>query len=51
MYNPVVTIDGYDFNHRNEAERARWIEHLDALGDRIMQTTIAPPDQSARAAR
>ena len=26
MYNPVVTVDGYDFNHRNEAERARWID-------------------------
>ena len=22
MYNPVVNVDGYDFNHRNEAERA-----------------------------
>ena len=43
MYNPVVTVDGYDFNHRNEAERAHWIAHLDALGGRIMQTTIAAP--------
>lgn len=43
MYNPIVNIDGYDFNHRDESERARWIEHIDALGDRIVQTTIAPP--------
>ena len=43
MYNPVVVVDGYDFNHASEAERARWIAHLDALGDRIIQTTIAPP--------
>jgi hypothetical protein len=43
MYNPVVNIDGYDFNHRDESERARWIEHLDALGDRIVQTTFARP--------
>jgi hypothetical protein len=43
MYNPVITIDGYDFNHSGEAERARWIEHLDALGCAIAQTTIAPP--------
>ena len=43
MYNPVVIVDGYDFNHRDEAERARWIEHLDALGDRIVQTTFARP--------
>ena len=43
MYNPVVIVDGYDFNHCNEAERARWIEYLDALGDRIAQTTFARP--------
>ncbi len=47
MYNPVVVIDGYDFNHRDEAERAQWIEHLDALSDRVMQTTRRAPDQSA----
>jgi hypothetical protein len=43
MYNPVVIVDGYDFNHRNEAESTRWIEHLDALADRIAQTTFASP--------
>ncbi len=43
MYNPVVVIDGYDFNHRNEAERTQWLEHLDALSDRVMQTTVARP--------
>ena len=43
MYNPVVIVDGYDFNHRNEAERAQWIEYLDALGDRIAQPTFARP--------
>ena len=43
MYNPVVTVDGYDFNHRNEAERSQWIEHVDALSDKIMQTTLARP--------
>lgn len=43
MYNPVVSIDGYDHNHGSEAERARWIAHIDSLGGRIMQTTIAPP--------
>ena len=43
MYNPVVTIDGYDFNHASEAERTRWIDHLDALGGKVMQTTIAAP--------
>jgi hypothetical protein len=43
MYNPVVTVDGYDFNHRNEAGRAQWADHLDALSDRVMQTTFATP--------
>ena len=43
MYNPVVNIDGYDFNHRNEAEREWWIAYFDAIGDRVMQTTVAKP--------
>lgn len=43
MYNPVVVVDGYDFNHKSEVERKRWIEHLDALGGRVMQTTLVPP--------
>jgi hypothetical protein len=42
MYNPVVTLDGYDFNHPNETARARWIGYLDALGDRVAQPTFAP---------
>jgi hypothetical protein len=43
MYNPVVNVDGYDFNHRGEAERKQWIEHLDALGGKVMQTTFGRP--------
>ncbi len=43
MYNPVVNIDGYDFNHRNEAEREWWIAYFDAIGDHVMQTTVAKP--------
>jgi hypothetical protein len=43
MYNPVVMVDGYDFNHRSEADSVQWIDHLDALGDRIAQTTFARP--------
>jgi hypothetical protein len=43
MYNPVIHVDGYDFNHRDEAERERWVEYIDALSDRILQTTLAPP--------
>lgn len=43
MYNPVVCVDGYDFNHRSEADRAQWIAHIDAVGDRIAQPTLARP--------
>lgn len=43
MYNPVVLVDDYDSNHVDETERNRWIEHIDALGDRVVQTTVAPP--------
>jgi hypothetical protein len=43
MYNPVIHLDGYDFNHRSEAERQHWIEYVDALGDRIAQTRSSPP--------
>jgi hypothetical protein len=43
MYNPLVMVDGYDFNHRNEAERVQWIEYIDALSDLIAQPTLAPP--------
>ena len=45
MYNPV---------HRgstattsiiaSEAERAQWIEYYDALADRVVKPTLAPPD-------
>lgn len=44
MYNPVVRLDGYDFNHDNEAERARWIEHYDTLADWVAKPTLTPPD-------
>jgi hypothetical protein len=44
MYNPVVVLDGYDFNHRDEAERARWVEFYDTLADRVMKPTLAPAD-------
>jgi hypothetical protein len=46
MYNPVVNVDDYDFNHRNEAECSQWIEHLDALSDRISQPTFGRPASS-----
>jgi hypothetical protein len=46
MYNPLVRLDGYDFNHRSEAERARWIAFYDALGGQVAKPTLACPDNS-----
>ncbi len=46
MYNPVIKLDGYDFNHRDEASRAQWIEFYDTLADRVVKPTLAPPGQS-----
>lgn len=43
MYNPVISLDGYDFNHPDEAHRARWTEFYDTLADRIAKPTLAQP--------
>jgi hypothetical protein len=43
MYNPVIELDGYDFNHRDRAERDRWIAFYDALSDRVAKPTLAKP--------
>jgi hypothetical protein len=43
MYNPIIALDGYDFNHRNEAERAQWVAFYDALADRVAKPTLARP--------
>jgi hypothetical protein len=42
MYNPLIDLDGYDFNHRSEAERAAWIDYVDALGGRVVHTLLLP---------
>jgi hypothetical protein len=47
MYNPLIHLDGYDFNHRSEADRAGWIGYVDALGDRVAQT-VTPPARNPR---
>ena len=43
MYNPVIEFDGYDFNHRDQAERDRWIAFCDALSDRVAKPTLDKP--------
>lgn len=45
MYNPVVQIDGYDFNHTSAAESARWADYYEALGEEVMKPTLALPDR------
>jgi hypothetical protein len=44
MYNPQIELDGYDFNHRSEGERAAWIDFYHALADRVAKPTLARPD-------
>jgi len=44
MYNPVIELDGYDFNHRSEDERAAWAAHYEALSNSVAKPTIAKPD-------
>jgi hypothetical protein len=45
MYNPVVCVDGYDFNHRTGAESAMWAEYYEALADRVMKPTLSRQDR------
>lgn len=49
MYNPVVELDGYDFNHRSESDRTQWIEFFDALADRVAKPVLTPPSGNPRA--
>ena len=41
MWGPLVCVDGYDRNHQDENERARWMASLEALADRVLQPRIA----------
>jgi hypothetical protein len=47
MYNPLIHLDGYDFNHRSEDDREAWVGYVDALGDRVAQT-VTPPSRNPR---
>jgi hypothetical protein len=42
MYNAIICVDGYDRNHANEHNRLHWVNHCDALGDKILQPTPEP---------
>jgi glycosyltransferase involved in cell wall biosynthesis len=40
-YNDLVRV-GADYNHRDEAERLRWVEVCDSLTDKVCQPTLHP---------
>jgi len=42
MYNPIIAVDGYDYNHASERDRQRWVASYQALADRILQPTLRP---------
>jgi hypothetical protein len=44
MYNPIVSVDGYDRNHAHEHDRAEWLAHYRLVTDRIMQPAFTPQD-------
>jgi hypothetical protein len=40
-YNELVRV-GADYNHRDEADRRRWVEVCDSLTDKVCQPTLHP---------
>jgi hypothetical protein len=48
MYNPLISVDGYDRNHHNEQSRRQWLEHCALLSDRVFQPTITPCEPGVR---
>jgi hypothetical protein len=42
MYNPIISVDGYDHNHANEYNRLHWVGHCNMLVDKILQPTPEP---------
>jgi hypothetical protein len=41
-YGPLVVVDGYDRNYKDEDERTEWLQHYDALAGQIIQPSLAP---------
>ena len=44
MFNPIVSLDGYDRNHASEGDRQHWLAAYAALADRIVQPSLWPCD-------
>jgi hypothetical protein len=42
MYNPLISVDGYDRNHHSEQSRRQWVEYCGLLADRVFQATTTP---------
>ena len=45
-YNPVMELDGYDRNHRDEAQRDEWLRFYDSIADHILKPTLLPSDDA-----
>jgi hypothetical protein len=43
LYNELIQLDGYDYNHRTRSDQQAWIAYMDALGDRVVQTLTHQP--------
>lgn len=43
LYNELIHLDGYDFNHRSETDQRHWLDYMNALGDRVAQTLLGDP--------
>ncbi|HKB00792.1 MAG TPA: glycosyltransferase [Gemmataceae bacterium] len=48
MYNPVVSVDGYDRNLASEWERAQWRAHYELVTDKVLQPTFEPIHSGVR---
>ena len=50
MYNPMIVVDQYDRNHRDDSECRQWIEYYNSLSDQVMKPTLANLDVQGGAA-
>jgi hypothetical protein len=49
MYNPLISVDGYDRNHGSEDQRLAWLTHYNLLACQVLQPTFAPLQPGVRA--
>jgi len=46
MYAQLTMLDNYDRNHRDDRERAEWLERHQPIADRILQPTLAHREET-----